>query len=512
MPISASDFTTNSLSGSITTAEGHANVSLLSIPYALEGPKSFVIKIRKGSISGDVLATSTPITLQDTSAFVSLTANLAIVPEGNIVSFSLVTANAINNANLYYSVFPVTANVTAADFFGSNVGRATIINNQASFALFANADLSLMDEVGETFRVQIRTSSATGNIIHTTSNILISDNSKTYTFVSLTTNRRGNVFYGGGDNGPIVFTLTTINTNGSNLYYSMTGNAAGNIFTTANAGYFIVPANNSSKIQFTASYIPPGETRTFQLLFKETPSSPTLITSNVITVIGYIPPKPTSIEYTVIGGGGRSGYGGSGSGGGGGGGAGIVATTGPVTAGATYSITIGAGGGTISTYADATPSSFSGTGISTTAYHGGSGGDAPGGGGTAGGGNPAVGAFPGGGGNGAPGPASGTPGGNGSGGGGGGGGGAGTYPTNPSGRAGGTGGSYSPYGPNAPSDRGTGPGPSGSNDYGRYVGVGGMVQVRYGSTFAALTTTGATVTTSGGYQVYVWTSPGSFTV
>ena len=512
MPISASDFTTNSLSGSITTAEGHANVSLLSIPYALEGPKSFVIKIRKGSISGDVLATSTPITLQDTSSFVSLTANLAIVPEGNIVSFSLVTANAINNANLYYSVFPVTANVTAADFFGSNVGRATIINNQASFALFANADLSLMDEVGETFRVQIRTSSATGNVIHTTSNILLSDNSKTYTFVSLNTDRRGNVIYGGLDNGPIVFTLTTINTNGSNLYYSMTGNAASNIFTTANAGYSVVPANNLTTIQFTASYIPPGETRTFQLLFKETPSSPTLITSNVITVIGYIPPKPTSIEYTVIGGGGRGGYGGSGIGGGSGGSGGVVSTTGPVAAGGTYSVSVGAAGlGTSGGYTQAGDSSLSGTGISTTGYYGGAGG-----GGT-GGGNPAVGAIAGAGGRNASGgpPSSFTPataGGNGSGGGGGGGGGSGWWPSIPSGLPGGSGGSYSPYAPIAPSTRGAGGGGGSSNDNYAPNGTAGMVQVRYGSTYAALTQTGASVTESGGYQVYVWTTPGSFTV
>ena len=509
MPISASDFTTNSLSGSITTAEGHANVSLLSIPYALEGPKSFVIKIRKGSISGDVLATSTPITLQDTSTFVSLTANLAIVPEGNIVSFSLVTANAINNANLYYSVFPVTANVTAADFFGSNVGRATIINNQASFALFANADLSLMDENGETFKVQVRTSSATGNVIYTSSNILIADNSKTYTFVSLNTNRMGNVYYGGADNGPIVFTLTTINTNGSNLYYSMTGNAAGNIFTTANTGYFVVPANNLSTIQFAASFIPAGETRTFQLLFKETPSGTTLITSNVITAIGYVAPKPTSIEYTVIGGGGPGGLGQSGSGGGGGGSGGVVSTTGPVTAGGTYSVTVGGSGQGYPGFTAATSSSLSGSGISTTGYYGGAGG--PGNSnGDAGGGGPGVGGA--GGTRSIPPSSPSTAGGNGSGGGGGGGGGGGSYPSLPSGRAGGSGGSYSPFAPIAPSTRGAGGSAADGSEGRSYNGTAGMVQVRYGNTFAALTTTGATVADYGGYQVYVWTSPGSFTV
>ena len=121
MPIFASNFTTNSLSGSFVTADGFANVSLITVPYALEGNKSFVIKIRKGSTSGDVIATTSPITLTDNSSFVSLTANTATVNEGDLVSFSVVTANAINNSNIYFSVFPVTSNVTIDDFVGNGV-------------------------------------------------------------------------------------------------------------------------------------------------------------------------------------------------------------------------------------------------------------------------------------------------------------------------------------------------------------------------------------------------------
>ena len=129
-----SNFTSNSLSGSITTTAGFANVILTSIPYALEGNKTFVIKIRRDGINGLVLATTPAITLQDTSTLVSITANTAIVGEGNLVSFTVVTANAANNANLFYSVFPVTANVTAGDFT-ANTGTFTVTNNLGTIVL-----------------------------------------------------------------------------------------------------------------------------------------------------------------------------------------------------------------------------------------------------------------------------------------------------------------------------------------------------------------------------------------
>jgi hypothetical protein len=147
MPIFASNFASNSLSGTARVVNGFANITLPTIPYALEGDKSFVIKIRKDSITGDVLSTSPVLTFRDNSSFVSLTANLASVTEGNLISFTVVTANTVNGANLFYSVFPATANVTSSDFT-SNTGMVTIVNNTGTFALRANADLSLMDESG----------------------------------------------------------------------------------------------------------------------------------------------------------------------------------------------------------------------------------------------------------------------------------------------------------------------------------------------------------------------------
>jgi len=387
MPIFASNFSSNSLSGSALVLAGNVTINLSSAAFALEGDKTFVVKLRRGSAQGTVLATSPVVTIKDRTSFVSLTANTSTVAEGNLVSFTVVTANVQNGATLYYSVFPVLANITSSDFV-ANTGSFAIISNSGTFALKANADLSLMDETGENFKVQLRTNSPTGNIVYLASNIAILDTSKQYSYSTLS---QSNVtLQGSGGLSAITFNLTTLNAVGANLYYSMTGNADGTVFTTANTGYFIVPANNFTTLNFTAnlSVVPLNESRTFQLVIKEESTGPTKITSNVVVITktpafaasattgtltttdsgGYRRHKytgsgtvtfnqPGTVEYVVVGGGGQSGL----PLGGGGGAGGLLTGSIAVTGGTPYTLTVGGGG---------SPSSFPAVG---TALAGGAG-------------------------------------------------------------------------------------------------------------------------------------------
>jgi len=82
MPIFASNFVSNSLSGTARVVNGFANITIPSNPYALEGDKTFVIKLRKDSTAGDVLAISPTLAFRDNSSLVSLTANVSTVAEG----------------------------------------------------------------------------------------------------------------------------------------------------------------------------------------------------------------------------------------------------------------------------------------------------------------------------------------------------------------------------------------------------------------------------------------------
>jgi len=336
MPIFASNFTSNSLSGAVFVSGGNVAVTLTPAAQALEGDKSFVIKIRRGSTQGTVLSTSAPITIRDRTSFVSLTANVSTVAEGNLVSFTVTTANVRDGATLYYSVLPVTSNITSSDFV-ANTGSFAVISNSGTFALKANADLSLMDESGETFKVQLRTNEVTGNIVYVASNILILDTSKQFTYSSLFQNNANVVSGGPTDGVPIRFTLTTINAAGANLYYSMTGNADQSLFITANTGYFIVPANNLSTFSFTGNTIASGIERDFQVVIKEEITGPTKITSSTYKALGYVTPKPSSV-WTMVVAGGANGNPGNGAGGGAGG---VAAGNVSITPGSPYTITIG---------------------------------------------------------------------------------------------------------------------------------------------------------------------------
>lgn len=370
MPILPENFVANVLSGTILVTDGFANLNLATNPYALEGDKSFVIKIRKGGIDGLVIASSPTITLKDNSEFVSLTANVSTVAEGNLVSFTLVTANAADNANVYYSILPVTANVNAQDFVGANIGKATIFNNQAVFSYFANADYSLVDETGETFKVQLRTNSPTGNIVYTTSNVAITDFYKTINVFRFEESASGIA-----EGSSVTFTVYAHNvTPGSLLYYYTSGNAD---ISGSNTGSVVMNGVSNTITLTTASTVPGNQTRNFALVLSGSNLGAPIATSNTISVAdlaltsitatggtvslsgGYkihqfttsgnltiTGTSPlTQMEYLAIAGGGGGGGGPSDAYGGGGGGAGgVLLGTLPAGSAGNITVVVGAGG------------------------------------------------------------------------------------------------------------------------------------------------------------------------
>jgi hypothetical protein len=395
MPVFASNFTANSLSGAVKVSGGTANVRLIVEPIAFEGTKQFVLKIRKDSVEGSVLGTSSNITIVDNSSIVSVTANTATVLEGGLVSFTISTANVPNNANVYFSILPASANITSQDFT-ANTGRFTIVNNTATFALKASEDFSLMDETGETFKLQVRTGSPVGNIVFTTSNIAITDSSRTSTGL-LTANA-----YTVSEGGSIVFNFVPLNIlAGTTLYYSTSGNAA----IGANTGSFVVgnaaPGFGllSNTISFTAPQVDDYTTQVFNVQIRTgSPTGPILFSSpnvtindsalsqmyalggnlyqyfdtvsgaayrvhtfdtsnNLVITTAGASPDYRRLEYQVVAGGGSGGVGTSGSPfrfyGGGGGGAGGVAYGNVTVNSETIAVVVGSGGASVS--ADYTP-------------------------------------------------------------------------------------------------------------------------------------------------------------
>lgn len=415
--ILASNFLANTLSGTVSVINGFANIILPTLPFALEGDKPFVIKLRKGSIQGDVLSTSPVITLKDNSSIVSLTSNVSTLSEGNLVSFTLVTANAASGANIFYSVLPVTANVTVSDFFGGNTGLVTINNNQAVFALYANTDAGYIDETGEIFNLQLRTVSPQGNTVYTTSNVTILDAYKLYNVLGFT--ESASIIAEGS---AVTLTFTGHNIPpGTTLYYSTEGNATSSLFTTGNTGSFIMNATSNTFTLTTTSTVPGGETRSFAVKLRGgSPTGTLYATSNTITVVdsslaymsatggtiidsgGYrihafttsgnitvtslgAGPAYNTIDYLAVAGGAGGGGGGGTfssqyTGGGGGGAGGLLTSNITFTSTGTTTIAIGAGGAGSTGYGDNTPGKSGGNtiisiggGTTLTAFGGGGG-------------------------------------------------------------------------------------------------------------------------------------------
>lgn len=418
MAIVSSYFQSNSLSGTATVTNGQVRVYLPTNFYALEGNKSFVVKLRRGSIAGTVACVSPTITLQDTSSLDSITANVASVNEGGIVKFDISTSGVANGYPIYYSVEPKAANLTINDFYNkSNTGVAYILNNQASITLQANTDSGVVNEDGEAFALQLRSFSTTGPVVGTSANVTIIDLFKTPYYISVI---NSNAY---SESSAITFTASFGNYTGpgKTMYYYTIGNVTASNFVSGNTGTINFTANGGSNsfVLQLANNIPTDEERTVQFAISDYPSS----TPNAISTAAYIydlnfyslqatggtidditdgantykmhtftssgtftvTKNPnTPIEYLMIAGGGSGGgssaLGASGyyAGGGGAGGARFGNTTVSVN---TYTVTVGAGGALANTSprgrgGNGVDSSISAPGFSTLTATGGGGGGA----------------------------------------------------------------------------------------------------------------------------------------
>lgn len=283
------DFTSNSLTGTVVVAGGQATVTLTTRPFALEGNKSFIVKLRKNNPQGEVVATTPVITYQDNSSFVSLTANTYTISEGNLISYTVTASNAPDGSLVYYSVSPVTANVTINDFYNkANSGYATFLNNTATIVLQANTDSGFIDETNEVFTLQLRANAINGPVIYQdTANVTILDFYKSYRFNSLTANNN-NILNGTN----VFFRLNTTNANNLVLYYStanVTGISESLLFPSNTGSLWINDEKNQTVITLASNVcIPIDQTATFQLQVRSgSTTGPVLITSNNITMVGY---------------------------------------------------------------------------------------------------------------------------------------------------------------------------------------------------------------------------------
>lgn len=255
--VEAADFTTP-ISGSFTTVNNTASVTLTtSADATTEGVETFEVEIRTDSLTGNIVATTPTITINDTS----LTATYAVAPdvtsvnEGDTVTFTVTTANVPDGTTLYYST---TGTVDAADFTGNTLTGSFVINsNTATITKTLANDLTLDATEGqENFALEIRTGSTTGTIQATSSSVTVADTS-TASYSSTISSTQA------AEGTTLTIDVTTVGIpDGYTLYYTTSGTASTSTDISSETGSFVINSNAGTfDIDLLQDYIPDnGET------------------------------------------------------------------------------------------------------------------------------------------------------------------------------------------------------------------------------------------------------------
>jgi len=170
------DFTANTGSFSIISNAGTFNVTPAADSLT-EGTETFQVQLRTSNIGGPIVATSANVTINDTSTSSDVyvfTTTPATINEGSSGLFSVATTNVANATTLYWKV--VNISTDGLFDFTSNSGAFSILSNVGNFYVTPYADTRT--EGNETFQVEIRKTSLSGNIVATSNVVTILDTSK----------------------------------------------------------------------------------------------------------------------------------------------------------------------------------------------------------------------------------------------------------------------------------------------------------------------------------------------
>jgi len=283
--INSSDFSDSSTSGSFTITSGTGTVvRTLSNDSTTEGTESFQLQIRKNSVSGTIVATSTTVTISDTSLdpTYSVSPSPTTVNEGSAVTFTVTTTDVPDSTTLYWTAEQVSGTINSSDFSGgATSGSFTITSNSGSIVRTLANDLTT--EGSEVFRLQIRTGSTSGTVVATSANVTVNDTSvETYSVSPSTTSVN--------EGSSVTFTVTTGGVpDGTTLYWStntVSGTVNGSDFSGgATTGSFTINSNSGSVVRTIANDSSTEGSESFQLQIRTGSTSGTIVaTSTTVTI------------------------------------------------------------------------------------------------------------------------------------------------------------------------------------------------------------------------------------
>ena len=174
----AADFSGSVTSGSFTITSNVGSFTVTpTADVTTEGAETFTVSLRTGSVSGTIVATSSTVTINDTSTAPAITPASSSVNEGSALTFNVYRPG-INYAVDYWVINHITT--TDADFSASS-GEVTINSAYGSFTVTPTADS--LTEGPQTFTVSLRDGppgvGGWGTVIATSSTVTINDTSTT---------------------------------------------------------------------------------------------------------------------------------------------------------------------------------------------------------------------------------------------------------------------------------------------------------------------------------------------
>lgn len=269
---SASDFSDNTLTGSVVINNNTATITKTVVnDFTVgEGTETFALQLRETSVSGTIVATSSTVSITDSSVATFTTAlSTTSINEGQSVTVTVNTTGIPDGSTLFFTTSSST-DVTPTS------GSFTINSNTGSFSITASEDLLV--ESAETLTVSIRTVSISGSVVATTSPVTIVN---TTTFaISSSTNLPAE-----GDTITLTVTTTGVPDN-TRLYFTTSGAAGTSADVTPNEGHFDITNNSGT---FTITTIQDfenddGEALDIQVRTGSL-SGPIVATANTLTVI-----------------------------------------------------------------------------------------------------------------------------------------------------------------------------------------------------------------------------------
>lgn len=230
--INTSDFTDNTLSGTITVNNSAGSVTkTLTYDGTSEPDDTFVVQIRSGSISGPVLITSAVVTINNPTF--TVTPSASTFNEGASLTFNITTTD-VYNQTMYYTL----EGISSADLTsGTLSGSFFLSSNFGSFSITGVNDFTT--EGNETITCRIRLFNTSGTIVASTSVTLVD------TSITPTATVSGPATVNEGETA--TFNVTLNPAYSGTYYYTLAPNTAGSAdFTGATSGSFSVSSGSGS--------------------------------------------------------------------------------------------------------------------------------------------------------------------------------------------------------------------------------------------------------------------------